>query len=249
MKGFEPMQCAGGIGCCAGVQAGYIRPGRAGGHDDGDAEHPRREQFGLRGCAAGVFGYDDFDAFVGQHLTVRNLREGAARGDDFGARGQGFGRGGVDAADDVVMPGDGGEGGEVFAADGQENPAWRAAQSGGGMGHVRYFGPAVAFRCLPGGAFDQQEGGFCLADGDDGVLTHPRGEGVRGDDERLYIVFKQVSGKARDAAEAAAAPWDIRQTRCGGAARQRERGGEARVVRQEIGQGGGFAGAAEDEDF
>ena len=88
-----------------------------------------------------------------------------------------------------------------------------------------------------------------LARGGDGVLAHLHGEGVGRDDECLDGVVRKVAREPGNAAETAAAPGDFWQTRREGAACERQSGIEARILRQQRGKRGGFAGAAQDEDF
>jgi len=249
MQSFEPGERVRRILGFGGVEVGYIRPFRPCNHDDGQAQCPRGMQFRFRGGAPRVFRDDHLDAVFGEQLLVVNLRERPARGDDFCTARQGFGRRGIDAADEVFVPRCGGEGGEVLAADGQQDTARGVAQSGGGLGHVSDLLPVVALLGLPGRAFDEQQRDLRGTPGGGGVGAHLHGEGVGGDDQRLDALLFDIADEARHPAETAAAPGDVWQARRGGNAGQREHRAETRISRKQPSQSGGFAGAAQDEDF
>ena len=250
MQDVQPAERAGGVFRSACIEPGDIRPRRAGDHEDGQGEFSRGQQFGFRGAAAGVFGDDPFDAFLEEHFFVGALRERAARGDDFCAGRQGFGRWGVDAADDVVVPRGGNEGGEVLAADGEQHAAQGgAAQSGGGLHHVRHLGPAITLLGPPGRALDHQQRDFCAPGCRDGVVADLRGERMRRQDQRLEGMVRDILREAGNATEAADAAREWRQNRRGCASGERQHRTEPDVVSQKTGEGGGFRGAAEDQKF
>ncbi len=249
MQSFEPRERARRIPGFYGVEAGDIRPFRPCNHDDRQTQRPRGVQFRFSGGTARIFRNDHLDAMFGKQLLVLDLRERPARGDDFCARRQGFGWRSIDAADEVIVPWRGGEGGEVFSADCQQDTARAVAQSGGGLGHAGHLAPVVALFGLPGGALDKKQRDLRGTSGGGGIGAHLHGEGVGGDNQRLDVLLFDIAGEARDPAETAAAPGNVRQARRSGNAGQREHRTETRIARQQPGQSGGFAGAAQDEDF
>ena len=77
----------------------------------------------------------------------------------------------------------GAEGGDLLAADGEEDAARGRAEGGGGLGHVGDAGPAVAGRGLPGRAFEDDERDAGGGGGAGGVGGDGAGEGVGGVDQ------------------------------------------------------------------
>lgn len=231
------------------VEPGDVRPGWPCDHDDGQLERPGGEQFGACGLAAGIFGDDDFNTVLDEHLPVSSFCERATRRDDVRARWQSVGRRGIHAADGVIVPSGGYERGEVFAADGQQHPALGSAQCGGGLGHAGHWHPMIAGFSLPGRSLDHQDGDLRCPRGGGGIGAHLHREGMGGDDERLDAVSQQVVREPGNAAKAATAPGDFRQARGGCPAGKREGGAEIGVARQQCRECGGFSGTAQNEEF
>ena len=222
--------------------------GRAGDEEDGEAEGAGGGELGFYRSAAGVLGDHDFDAFGLEEGALGGFVEGAAGGDAAGAGREGCGVGRFDAADEVVVPGGGAEGGQLLLADGEEDAAGRGAEGLDCGFHGGERGPEVFGRGAPGGAEEDEAGGSGGAGGGGGVGMHLGGEGVGGVDEGVDAFGSQVGDEAWDTAEAAAAGGDGGERGRAGAAGQGQDGAEGGCVLERPGEGGGFCGAAEDED-
>ena len=222
---------------------------RAGDHDDRQGEVARGGEFGCGGGGAGVFGDQDLDAVRAQQGAFAGLVERPARGDDGGIGRAEFGRWGVDAADQIMMSGCGAERSEFLLADGEEDPAGRGADGGGGFCRGGNQGPVIGFGGVPGGAVDAEEWGGRGGGGLCGVGRDLGGEGVGGVDHGIDRVVAEIGGEAGCAAEAADAVGDGWQDRGGGAAGEREDRGVARIGFEGAGEGRGFAAAAEDQEI
>lgn len=249
------------MGLCAAVGCGVtVEPGEGGGDVCGrggfgvgrSLDHHHRQaqgsggfELGFGGGAAGVLGDEDLDPVMAQEGQLVRKAERAAGADDGGVGRQGFGPRRIDAADGVVMPGRGLEGGEVLLADGQQDAARRGAEGLGGCCHVRHFGPAVALGGLPFRAADGEERRVRQGSGLGGVVFHAGGERVGGVDQQIDI--GQCRDEAWDAAEAADAVGDGGGAGRAGGASEGEQGVESAVVRYCGGEGGGLGGAAQDQ--
>lgn len=243
VKGGQPIEGGGDRGY------GRDRRGwRAGDHDDRQSEVARGGEFGCGGGGAGVFGDQDVDAVSVQQSAFTGLVERATGGDDGGIWRAKFGRRGVDAADQVVVRWGGAERGEFLLADGEEDPAGRGADGGGGCCRGGNQGPAIGFGGVPGGAVDADEWDGRGGGGLGGVGGDLGGEGVGGVDHGIDRVVAEPGGEAGCAAEAADAVGDGGQDRGNGAAGERKDRGVVLIGFEGAGEGRGFAGAAEDQE-
>ena len=119
------------------------RVGGAVDEDDRQPEGAGGGELGVGGGAAAVLGDEDLDGVVAEESLFVGLGEGAAGGEDGGA-GEGVRVRGLDAAQEVAVLRGGAEGGDLLAADGEEDALRGRAEGAGGGGHVGDAGPAVA---------------------------------------------------------------------------------------------------------
>lgn len=179
------------------------RAGRAGDHDDRDAEGAgRRELGGGRGSAA-VLGDDRVDAARGKQRALGRLGERPPGEEDLGLRRQVRGIRRLDRAEQVTMLRRGAERGDALAADGEEHAARRGAEGLRRGREVADEGPAVAGLRRPGGAAQGDAGDAGGARGGGGVGGDALGEGVGGVDEDADALGADPVGEPRGAAEAA----------------------------------------------
>lgn len=226
---------------------GDSRWGGAGYHHDRHSERARSRKLACSCGAAGILGHDDIDPVFLQQPAFGGFLERAARRHHIGSRRQRGSVGRIDAADQVMVPGRGGESGKILLANGQKHAAWCAAQRVCGGRHVRHDRPTVAGDWLPRRAADGEEGNARSLGGSFGMACHLFGEGMCGIDQRVDAFRAQIGDQAIDASESTDAPRDWRSNRRAGPPGERQGRPKTRIVGECAGECRGFAGAAQDQ--
>jgi hypothetical protein len=238
-QAFEPVQ--------RGVRIGERRAGglvRAFDHDDGNSEGSRGGDLGVGFGAARVLGDEHVDALALHECVLSFEVEWRALSDESDAWRQCDVAGGIDGAGDVVMLWSRCEGGQLQAADGEQNAAGLISKRGGGTGGVGDDYPGVACDRQPGfaanGAERQSEG----LRGRDGIGGNVNRVGMRGIDDGVHSLMIKPAGEAVRAAETADAGCDGLLRGLARAAGEREHRLETRVRGEEPAQLARFARAA-----
>lgn len=216
-------------------------------HDYRQSKRPSGNQFARGSGATGILGHDDVYAVLCKQLPFGCFLERAACCDQLGLRWQRRGVGRIDAADEVAVPGCGGESGKILLADGEEHPARRPAQRFGGGRHVRDNRPTVARAWLPRRTADDDEGNAGGLGGGFGMARDLFGKGMRGVNQCVDALGAQVSDQPINASESADAPGDGRRNGRARAPGKRERRLKPWIVGEGAGESRGFAGAAQDQ--
>lgn len=227
----------------------YPASGGAGDHDDRQPEGARRLDLAVGREAAAVLRHDDLDAVPLQQAALLGRGEGSAGEQGLGAVRQVAWIDGLDAADEVAVPGRGAEGADLLAADGEEDAAGRGPEGGGGGGGIRDLDPAVAGLAGPAGAAERDERDGRRAGSRGRVGRDPAGEGVGAVDEDTHALGGEPGGEAGGAAEAADPDGAARKARRLRAAGERIGDAEAGARGEVRGEVAGRARASEDEDM
>lgn len=221
----------------------------------GTLDHQHRQphlascrQLGHGALTTGVLADQALNAVLAQQVEVTLQAEGAAVDGD-GVMGQRGSRlGSVDQTQQIVMLGLCREGGEMHAADGQQYSLGRAGERiHGGFNAVDSL-PAVARHRLPGGTSQGDEFHIAVCCGLYGMAAHLCGEGMGGIHQMGDAVLRQPGPQPLDATEASNAGGQWLGLWCGDSPGIAEHGGN-RATSEGRGQGAGFAGASQNQDF
>lgn len=113
-----------------------VGPRRAVEHDHGQAEAAGGGELAVGGVAAAVLRHEELDAPGLEERGFLGLAERPAGEEGFGLGRQLVGRDRLDAADEVAVLRGGAEGGDLLAADGEEDAARLGPEGGDGGGEI-----------------------------------------------------------------------------------------------------------------
>ncbi len=217
-------------------------------HDDGQRKRARRGDLAIRGIAAAVLGNDDFHAVFREKRPFRRFPKGTAFENE--AR---IGRGlrsidRIDAANNVAVPGQGGERGKFLPADGEEDRAWGLAQKARGVSGVHRLDPAVALDSLPGRALQLNERHRRLSRRMLGIFRNAGSEGMGGVDQNPDALVTNAARQPLGPAEAADAHFPRLRARLRRAPGKRQGDFERGFAGQRFGKPPRLARAAEYEN-
>lgn len=227
---------------------GFVAAGQCGSvdHDHRDSKGTGGQQLGLRAGTTRVFGNGTGDAVTAHQRKITLGGERAAIQHDLmiGKGQRSVGR--IDQAQQIEMLRVRHKFSQMHPADGQKDTLGRAVQRGNGTIDVGHMGPVVLCGCLPrrAGQCDQRCAG--LRAGDNGIVAHLRGKGMRRVNHVGDAVVANVTGQAIGPAKPARAlrqrlaDWS-RNTAC-----QRYGTGQPGAVHC-VAQGCGLGRAAKDQ--
>lgn len=217
-------------------------------HQHGQAELTGSRDLGSRTLPACILGNDQIDPVFPEQVKVAFDRERTAIDGHraVGERHGVFRR--VDQPQEIVMLWLIPERLEMHPADGEQD-APGLARNGIDCGiDIADMMPAIAFDRLPGWTGQGNQGDSSALRGENRIAAHLPGEWMSRVDDMSDAAGKQVADQAVDAAESTdAGRYGLRFGRCD-AAGVAENGGNV-VGRQGVGQGAGFGGASENQDF
>jgi len=222
--------------------------GRAGDHDNLDAEQAGGLDLGISGRTTAVLGDDSVDAIFPHELDLAFEREGAAVEHVFDVSQSERRIDGIDAAHDVEMlRGDLRMVGTLSACRQKDAPrGW--AERGDGSGDVRHDMPMIAGFRNPLRT-DERDGGNAAAFRCRRAIgRNTLGEGMGGVDQQIVASRRQEFGKAFRAAEAADADGDGLFSGCPRAAGQRQQDVEIVSAGKLRGKPACLARTAEDQN-
>lgn len=216
-------------------------------HDDRQAKPSRRFDFAVTGAAAGIFGNHSLDAVFLQHADFVVQRKGAACGDVARMRYVQRRLHGVDAADEIAVPGRGFEGKKLLAAESQKyTPAFISKRGNSLFGSIGAL-PSVTWLSLPGGTRKRHKwnvGQSCCFNRVGGNFCRIRMGGIDQNIETLGAnEIRQPCCAAKPATAHRYRLFDRRER----AARHRQQNSVAGVLCQPAGQNAGIRRAAKDE--
>lgn len=181
----------------------HLRQHRPADHDHLDTERPRRRDLAIAGRPAAVLRDDGIDAVFPQQCELGLLRERPARQNvaHIGSRQRRFDR--IDAADEIEMLRGSREGACLLPADAQEHAARRVSERSHRIRHIFRKRPAITFPLLPARTTQRQYRDTRLLRGLGRIGGNARGIRVRGVDQQIDPLFRQMSRQPLRAAEAA----------------------------------------------
>lgn len=222
--------------------------GRARDHRNLDAEQARGLDFRVGSRTAAVLGDDGVDMMHGEQGELVLEREGTTIENGTEIRKRQRRIDGVDAADEIEMLRRGFRMVRPLAARREKDAAGRCAERFDRLRNAADHAPAIAGLRLP---FGPPQGDGCdagLAGRNGGVGRNPRGEGMRGIDQKIVAAFAQKSCEALGAAEAADPDGNRLCGRFFGSACEREQRIATAPRRKCLGKGTGFGRSAQDEN-
>ncbi len=172
-------------------------------HHDGQSQGARGNQLGLRAAAARILAHQQIDTFRLQQRVIGLFCERAAINDEPVVRQRDGVVGVIDEAQQIMMLGLRGEGGDVHPPQRQHDAARRPRQCRNRAGDVGYAVPAVALPGRPTGPRQRDVRNTGLLRSSDGVGAHLRSEGMRRVDQMSDARVAKVGGEPCDASEAA----------------------------------------------
>ena len=216
-------------------------------HDDRQAKPSRRFNLAVTGAATGILGDHRLDAVVLQHADFVIQREGAARGDVARIRYIQRRLQGVDAADEIAVPGCGFEGKKLLTAESQKyTPAFISERVNGQFDGIDAL-PPVTRLLLPGGARKRDERNVGQPCRFNRVGGNSCRIGMGGIDQNIEALGADEIRQPRRSAKPAAAHryrlFDRRER----AARHGQQNSVAGVLCQPAGQNAGIRRTAKDE--
>lgn len=221
---------------------------RTGDHNDGQTKLAGCFDLCVGGRAASVLGYDNIDAVPAQQVKLSRAVEGTAGLKNVKIWRQVRLLGQIDYPGEIIVLWGGGECSEFLSTQAEEDAPRRGAECRCSIAEATYHLPVIAQMHVPGRADERDERHASCSAGFHSVARDLRCVGMCGVDEDRYSLIPQELTEAVDSAEAADAHWQRMPPRSSCSSRKRQRRCEARVVRNEARQCGGFGGAAEDQD-
>lgn len=216
-------------------------------HDDRQAKPSRRFDLAVTGAATRILGNHRLDAVVLQHTDFVIQCKGAARGDVARIPYVQRWLHGVDAADEIIVPGCGFEGKKLLAAESQKyTPAFISERGNGLFDGVDVL-PPVTRLLLPGGARKRDEWNVGQSCRCNRVGGNSRRIGMGGINQNIEALGADEICQPRRAAKPATAHryrlFDRRER----AARHGQENSVAGVLCQPAGQNAGIRRTAKDE--
>lgn len=215
-------------------------------HDHGNSKGTGRQQLGLRAGPAGVLRDTAGDTVAAHQRQIAIGGEWPAIQHDLmiGKRQWPIGR--INQAQQIEMLRIGREFGQMHPADGQKDTLGRPVQCGNGTFDVGHMGPVVLRGGLPrrAGQRDQRRAG--LLGGDNRVVAHLRGKGMRRVNHMGDVVIVDIARQPFGPAKPARALRQRLTDRSGHTACQRHGAGQPDAVHR-VAQGCGLGRAAQDQ--
>ncbi len=216
-------------------------------HDDRQAKPSRRVYLAVTGAAAGVLGYNGFNAVLLQHADFFIRRKRAASGDVTRVRHlqRRFNR--IDAADQITVHGSGFERRKLLSAKCQKRPLRRMAEGGNGLfGRIDTL-PRVSRPALPGGTRKHDQRNLCKSCRFNGIGRNSGRIGMGGIHKNIETLIANELCEADSPAKATASHRHGLFDRRKCTSRHGQQNSIAGVFRQPPGQNTGIRRAAEYE--
>lgn len=227
---------------------GLVAAGQCGSidHDYRDSKGTGGQQLGLRAGTTRVFGNGTGDAVTAHQRKITLGGKGAAIQHDLmiGKGQRPVGR--INQAQQIEMLRVGREFSQMHPPDGQKDTLRRPVQRGNGTFDVGHVGPVVLCGCLPRRAGQRDQRCAGLRAGDNGVVAHLRGKGMRRVNHVGDAVIVDVPRQPFSAAKPARALRQRLADWSRNTARQRYGAGQPHAVHR-VAQGCGLGRAAQDQ--
>ncbi|EXL09989.1 hypothetical protein BG36_18380 [Aquamicrobium defluvii] len=206
-----------------GRRSRHLRQFRPADHDHLDAERPCRRDLAMAGRPAAILGDDGIDAMGGQQFALRLLRERSTRQnvECIGNRQRRLDR--IDAADEVEVLRGSREGTRLLPADAQKHAARPGPEHPHRTRHIVRERPAVAVPLFPARTTQRQYRDTRLLRRFSRIGGNARRIGMRGIDQQIDPLFRQITRQPLRATEAANAHRHRLANRVSGATGQRKR--------------------------
>ncbi len=217
-------------------------------HSHADTQFTRCSDLAVGGAAAAVLGDHGLDAMFRHQSPVIRFAEWAATSHVGHLRQRQRRIDGIDATDQIKVLRGLVEWAELVAAERNKDAARRCLERAHCLTHVAYFGPSVASSRDPWRPPQRQQRDAGLAGSFDGIVGYDASIGMRGVDQKVDTLARQIVRKPCDAAEATAAHGHGLACRRSGAAGERKPHIEFGPACQPLRQQSRFCGAAENED-